>query len=72
VGEVEAGRRDEPALGADVLEEHHPLQREEDDRVNGGATPFGVQRSRPVADKTQIERQLEMPVEVVGGDKGLK
>src|SRR4029453_15437154 len=34
MGEVEAGRRDELALGADALEEHDELQLEEDHRVD--------------------------------------
>jgi hypothetical protein len=56
--QVEAGCLDEPALGADTLEEHDQLQLEEVHGVDGGATPFGIQLSRPVADKIQVERRL--------------
>ena len=43
MGQVEAGRLDELALGADALEEHDQLQLEEDDRVDAGPAPLGIQ-----------------------------
>ena len=42
VGQVETGRFDEMAFGADPLEEHHQLQLEEDHRINRGAAPVGI------------------------------
>ena len=58
VGQVEAGRLDELALGADALEEHHQLQLEEDDRVDGGSATLGVELSCPLADEAQVELAL--------------
>ena len=46
VGQVEAGRLDELALGADALEEHDQLELEEDDRVDAGPAPFGIPLAR--------------------------
>jgi hypothetical protein len=40
VREVQIGDLDELALGADAFEEHDQLELEEDDRVNGRATPL--------------------------------
>jgi hypothetical protein len=72
VGKSEAGRRDQLALGADALEEHDQLQLEEDDRINARATPFGVQLPRPLPPEAQIERRLEVAVEVGPGNEILK
>ena len=47
VGQVEAGRLDQLALGADALEEHDELELEEDDRVDARPAPLGVQLARP-------------------------
>ena len=72
VGQVEAGRLDELALGADALEEHDQLQLEEDDRVDGGPAPLGIQLPRPVADEAQVELGFQVAVEVVRGDEVLQ
>ena len=72
VGQVEAGRLDQLALGADALEEHDQLQLEEDDRVDAGPAPLGVQLPRPVADEAQVELRLQVAVEVVGGNEVLQ
>ena len=72
VGQVEAGRLDELALGADALEEHDQLQLEEDDRVDAGPAPLGVQLPRPVADEAQVELGFQVAVEVVPGNEVLQ
>ena len=72
VGQVEAGGLDELALGADALEEHHQLQLEEDDRVDGGPAPLGVELPRPVADEAQVELGFQVAVEVVDRDEVLQ
>ncbi len=43
MGEVEAGGLAELPLGADPFEEHHELQLEEDDRVDRGPIPVGIE-----------------------------
>ena len=40
VRQVQTRRRDELALGSNAFEEHHQLQLEEDDRVDGGSAPL--------------------------------
>ena len=55
VREVEAGRLDQLPLRADPLEEHDELQLEEDDRVDAGPTPLGIELLRPVADEAEVE-----------------
>src|SRR5262245_29440227 len=45
--QVEAGRRDELALGANALEEHDQLQLEEDDWVDARTAPLGVEFLHP-------------------------
>ena len=58
VGQVEAGRLDQLALGADPLEEHDQLQLEEDDRVDAGSAPLGVELPRPLADEARGRASL--------------
>ena len=58
VGEVETRRRDELPLGADALEEHDQLELEEDDWVDAGSAPLGVELPRPVPDEAEIELRL--------------
>ena len=72
VGEVEAGRLDELALGADALEEHDELQLEEDDRVDARPAPLGVELPRPVADEAEVELGLQVAVEVAPRDQVLQ
>jgi hypothetical protein len=72
VGQVEAGRFDQLALGADAFEEHDQLQLEEDDRIDGGAAPLGVVLPRPVADEAEVQLGFEVAVEVIGRDEGLE
>jgi hypothetical protein len=45
------------------------LQLEEDDRVDRGATPLGVQLLRPVPHESEIEPGLKMTIEVVLQDQ---
>src|SRR5215204_1276778 len=70
--QVEAGRLDQLALGADPFEEHDQLQLEEDDRVDRGTTPLGVAIHNPAAHEAQIELRLQMPVEVAWGNEVLQ
>ena len=72
VGQVEAGGLDQLALGADPLEEHDQLQLEEDDRVDAGPAPLGVQLPRPLADEAEVELRLQVAVEVVPRDEVLQ
>ncbi|CAN5704173.1 hypothetical protein BH23CHL5_BH23CHL5_22370 [soil metagenome] len=72
VGEVQAGRVDELALGADPLEEHDHVQLKENDRVDARAVPVDVKHPRPFADEAQVELGFEVAVEVVRGDQPLK
>ena len=58
VGQVEARRLDQLALGADALEEHDQLQLEEDDRVDAGAAPLGVELLDPLPDKARGRASL--------------
>ena len=64
VGQVEPGRLDQLALGADALEEHDQLELEEDDRVDTGAAALGVEVLDPFADEAQVELRIEVAVEV--------
>ena len=72
VREMEIRRLDELALGADTLEEHDQLQFEEVHGIDAGAAALGVDVTRPLPDEAQIERRLEVAVEVVPGDELLK
>ena len=68
--QTEAVCRDphELALGAQPLEKEDKLQLEEDDRVDGGPADLGVGALDEIADEGQVERPLQVPVEVVRGD----
>jgi hypothetical protein len=68
MGEVETRRLDQLPLRANALEEHDQLEFE-DHRINGGAAPIGVQLLDPAADKAEIERALQMAVEVIRRDE---
>ncbi len=72
VGEVEAGRLDEPAFRTDALEEHDQLQLEEDDWVDGRAAALGVEFPRPLPNEARVQLRVEMAVEVDGGDQVLE
>ena len=67
MGQMQAGGLDELALGADPFEEHDQLQLEEDDRVDGGASPVGVALLCPLADEAEVELGLEVPGEMSSG-----
>jgi hypothetical protein len=55
------------ALRADVLEEHHELQLEEDDRVHRGPAAIRVERGDELPDEREVEPRLQAAVEVVFG-----
>ena len=52
-------------LGADVLKEHDQLQAKEDDRVDAGPAPTGIQRAHQLSDKGEVEGLLQATVEVI-------
>ena len=60
------------ALGAQPLEEQDQLQLEEDDRVDGGSPGLRVGLPNQVAHEAEIERALQMAVEVVRGNEVLQ
>jgi hypothetical protein len=61
----------ELSLAADVLKEHDQLQAKEDDRVDAGPAPTGIQRAHQVSDKGEVEGLLQATVEVVLRDQVL-
>ena len=60
------------SLGADPFEEHHELELEKDLRIDGWSPTFLIRRTDQVADEAQVQLGLEVAVEVVGRDQGLK
>jgi hypothetical protein len=72
VRQVETRRGDELSLGANPLEEHHQLELEEDDRIDTGPAPVGVEFARPLADKRQVELRLQVAIVVVLGNELLE
>ena len=60
------------ALGAQPLEEEDQLQLEEDDRVDGGAPDLGVGVPDQIAHEGQVERALQVAIEVVRRDQVLQ
>jgi hypothetical protein len=69
---METRRRDELPFRANAFEEHDQLELEEDHRVDTGPAALGVQLPRPLSDKAQVKRRLQVPVEVVSGDEVLQ
>ncbi len=59
-------------LTAHVLEEHHQLQAKEDDRVDAGPAPAGIQRAHQLSDEGEVEGLLQAAVEVVFRDEVLQ
>src|SRR5687767_6340517 len=72
VGQIEASRRNELALRADAFKEHDELELEEDDWVDGRSTAVGVELPDPVSDEAQVERRLQMAIEVISGNEGFQ
>jgi hypothetical protein len=72
MGQVEAGCRDELALGPDPLEEHDELQFEVDDRVDARAAALRIEIADPFTDEAQVEIGLQVTVEVVLGNERLQ
>ena len=62
----------EPAFGAQVLEEHHQLQLEEDDWVHRWPAATGVKRGDDLPRKREVDLRLQPAVEVVRGDQLLQ
>jgi hypothetical protein len=69
MGEVETRRLDQLPLRANALEEQDQLQLEEDDRVDRRSADLGVAIWDQVAHKAEIERALQMAVEVIRRDE---
>src|SRR5689334_22610494 len=59
-------------FGAEALEEHDELQFEENDGINRRTPSRSIERSHQRADKGEVERFLEMAVEMVRWDKLLQ
>ena len=64
VGQVQAGRLDELALAAQPLEEHHQLELEIDHRVEARSPNPGVAVADQLAHEGEVERRLQVAVEV--------
>src|SRR4028119_1741702 len=60
------------ALGPDALEEQDQLQLEEAHRIDGGPPGLGVELTHQIAHEAEVERPLQMAVEVFWGDKVLQ
>ena len=69
VGQVEAGRRDELARGADPFEEHDQLQLEKDDRVDARPSSVSIEIVDPFTDEAKIELRLKAAVEIARGNE---
>src|SRR5918998_741568 len=70
--QVQTGRLDQLTLRTDPLKEHDQLKFEENDRINGRTTAFGVELLRPVADKREVEFGFQVAVEVARGNEFLQ
>ena len=62
----------EPALRADVLEEHHQLRTEEDHRIDARTARTSVVILDEIPYEREVKRRLEATVEVVLRDQILK
>jgi hypothetical protein len=59
-------------LRTEVLEEHHQLQLEEDDRVHRRPAASGVQRGYELPHERKVERGFQAAVKVALWDEVLK
>src|SRR5439155_6437717 len=57
---------------ANVVEEHHQLQLEEDHRIYGGATCTSIRLFDQVAHKREIYHIIQMAIEMIGWNKLIK
>src|SRR3954447_15024808 len=64
--EAVGGDLHELAFGADALKEHNELEFEKDDRVNRRAPTGGVAWVDELADKGEVQRALDVAIELVG------
>jgi len=73
MGQVEAGKLDEFALGAGTLwvslHQHHNLEFEEHDRIDAWPPGLGIAGCNPVPDKGQIQHLLQAAIEVILGNQ---
>jgi hypothetical protein len=67
VGEVELCVLHKVALRADALEEHHQLETEKDDRIDGGTSACGIEVGDPLTDEGEVEGGVEMAAKVIRG-----
>jgi hypothetical protein len=56
----------EQTFGADIFKEHHELQLEKHNGINGGTTPMCIGLLHELTHKRQIKRSLEMAIEMIG------
>src|SRR5204862_4474094 len=54
---------------ANVVEEHHQLQLEEDHRIYGGATCTSIRLFDQVAHKREIYHPIQVAIEMIGWNK---
>jgi len=52
-------------FGAQTFKEHHELQLEKDDRINGGTPSAGIGLVHQLAHKRQIKRALQVTIKVI-------
>jgi len=72
VARYSVDQRQRCRLRTNALEEHDQLQLEEDDRVDAGAAPVGIQLLRPLSDEAQVQLGLKVAGEVVAGEEFLQ
>src|SRR4051794_20571444 len=65
MGQVQAGRLDQAALGAQPLKEENELELEEHHGVDRRPAALGVAVPGPLADEREVQYGVEVPVEVV-------
>jgi hypothetical protein len=65
-------QRQELALRADSLEEHHQVELEEDDGIDGRPASVGAGVPDPIPDEAEVLRRLAAPVEVIVGNEAVE
>ena len=56
-------------LRAQPFEEQDQLQLEEDDRIDGGSSAVGIGLPHQLTHEAQVERPLQVAIEVIGGNQ---
>src|SRR5829696_1491550 len=65
MGQVQPSGLNQLVLGAEPVEEYDQLELEEDDRINRGTAPLGVELGDPLAHEAQVERGFQVAIEVI-------